>query len=650
MIIALYCIISFWSFGEIKSNPVKFLWGSYENKTIYLLEDIVENNLLENAVVLDNNNIYAEDADSIIRIHESYSIKSIVINVLDFENPEGTDALALTTHVYYRNKQNEEKSKILLTRIGDNIFNLDDCKSKECIISLSNIPQSSILIQSIEVCNYKQKYQYIFWGLTLCIILCTMGINYCKTEREKYNKHSDLIYKMRKYTFLVSFCFTIILIGIYVYYYFLWPHIIHPEAYSDFAQYANKDRGLFLKNLIPKVFDCTMIEHGLYRSRALAFLWQYIDTNLMIVLDRLIPGFGIKMPLTLLIIPASILVWGYVFRKNFTDVSWVWGILFGAVMLFIPNIQTATYLFLRSAKILVPVLGLGIINYGINHLEEDMTIKQYAQIWKENILCILLLFILCTFDEQVIAVCVFLFGISILSMLYRKRIQRLSINMLAVLVMYIVYDKWWGRWLFEYFTPVKLQKHVHNISMVITDFDFIYVRQSLEIYVKILRETFINDIILGAVFGVFIGLWFCIDNWKEKLIAISLLLLSYGLTLVILIGLPILYYYDDMILSIYFISSILIFIYAMIYVLSKSKILENTKHSTGFIKREIVVFALMLLLFVNIRNIEQCHLRHLGINGGSVQFRDELYDLSYFDKYYDSVIVTRQQYDNYIEK
>lgn len=658
MIVILYCIISFWSFGNIKGNPIRFFQGNYEQETIYSLNDIIEGNSLENAIILEDNSIYTEEANSIIRVHEHYNIRSIVINVLDFNNPEGTIASTLTSHVYYKNKKNEDVAKILLTRIGENIFNLSGCVEQECVISLSNIKKSSVLMQNIRVCNYKQGYLSIFWGLILCMlcIFCVLSVNgrKMKIDQGTFDGYFNFI-PIKKGLFICFSCITVILIGIYVYYYLKLPHIIHPEVYGDFAQYANKDSRMFVKNLIPKIFDCTMIEQGLYRPRVLAFLWQYIDTNLMIVIDRLFPWFGIKMPLTLVVVPATILVWGYVFKKNFKDISWVWGILFGVVLLFIPNIQTATYFFLRSAKVVVPVLGIGIINYGIAHMEEDITIKKYMQGWKRNIGCILLLFVLCTFDEQIIAICAFLFVISLLSIVYRKRIQRLSINILAVLLMYVFYDKWWGRWLFEYFTPVQLQRHIHNISMIITDFDFSYLKQSLEIYLKILRATFINDIVLGVILGIFIGLWILIDNWKDKIIAILLLLLSYGLTLVLLIGLPILYYYDDMILSIYFISPILIFIYTMVYILSKSKMsgrIINQNHivSVVSVKRAAVLLGVMLVLVVNMRNIEECHLRHLGINGGSVQFRDELYNLQYFVKYYDSTIVTRQQYDNYKEK
>ena len=56
-----------------------------------------------------------------------------------------------------------------------------------------------------------------------------------------------------------------------------------------------------------------------------------------------------------------------------------------------------------------------------------------------------------------------------------------------------------------------------------------------------------------------------------------------------------------------------------------------------------------MVLLLNVTKIEECHLRHLGINGGSVQFRDKPFDLVYFNDLYESSIVTRDQYLNYME-
>ena len=427
----------------------------------------------------------------------------------------------------------------------------------------------------------------------------------------------------------------------YVWLYLYLPHVIHPEAYGDFPHYANEKVSDFFINLIPKVFDLTMIEQGLYRPRFLAFVWQYTDTNLMILLDRVYSSWGIKMPLTLAVIPLSIFVWKKIYMDLFHSDKYGVGALFGMSLLFLTSVQTATFLFLRSAKIIVPFIAVAIVHWGITGNREKK-----RKCTKIDVLhCLLksaIAFVLCTFDEQIIAAFFFVLCISILFSIVDKEVKTTTLISGFGFFLYIIYEKWWGRKLFEYFTPIEIKKHIHNISMIVTDFSFDYIKKSIEIYFKLLSGNIFGMIGIAVVlsFIIYFGLKM---KTREKILALAIFGFSIALTLVLLIGLPILYYYDDFILSIYFISPLMLFIYGTMFCISNG---SSSEEKTW---KPFLVSIFSVIMLFNISNYETNHLRHLGINGGSIQFRDELYDSKQFNEYYDSVIVTREQYDRYLE-
>lgn len=651
LLFLVYYTVCLWGLGKVKSNPVSFLQGNYEQSQTYDLKQLLEDDCIENATILEDNSLFTEDTRLIIRMSANFGVRSLSINVNDFINPEGNKTTGLTAHVYYKDNDGKEFVQKALISVGENIFNLKESGGVEYIVAPSNIENSSIKILSVTLNNFKNGYRSIFLGLSV-LVICAVSIIEVHILGKVNNKYlRDIrISLTRKKVLVVIIGSSLGLSLLYIFFYMKLPHIIHPEVYEDFPNYANERIGLLLYNFVPKIFNNDMIEQGLYRPRVLAFIWQYFDTNLMIMIDKIMPGFGIKMPLTLLVIPISMLVWRYVFIKMFRESYAKIGILFGTILLFIPNIQTATYFYLRSAKIIAPIVVIGILNYGISHLSDEFTVRLYKDNWKSNVGCIVLIFILCTLDEQVIAISAFIIALSVLNMLFTKKMQRITVNFIAAIAMYIIYYKWWGRWLFEYFTPGQLKPHIHNMSMIVEDFKFSFLIEAAEIYNKILLSTFNNYIIIGMVFGLIIGLWFCIERWEEKLISISIIGFSFALTVALLIGLPILYYYNDMILSIYFICPILIFIYGIIYTISKAKQIILVKINGVSIGKTLVLTMISLCFLYNIRNIEQCHLRHLGINGGMVQFRDENYDLKYFNDYYISTIVTREQYERYMEE
>lgn len=649
-----YCLSCIWGYNEFKGNVFAFFRGDYEKSTKYNIENLWENGNIENAAMLETGSLYTEDANMVIRLNSAYPVRSVELKVVDFINPKGTEATAITTHVYYRDLQDQLKAKRMLLRVGDFVVNLPENKEGEYIIVPSNVEKSSILLENIYLHNYRSGYMNFFWGgcaLGICIgffwLFGAISISDSKVKSISDPKEKVVIRTIIRYTAIgVMF----LLVAIYVLCYFLLPHIIHPEAYGDFNSYANNNLGLLIPNFIPKIFDNTMIEQGLYRPRVLAFAWQYLDTNLMIMINRIFPWFGIKMPLALTTIPFSLIIWRYVYIKCFPNVSGIWGALFGVIILFLPNIQTATYFFLRSAKIVTPFVMIGLMNYALFHFNEPLQLKMRGDQWIRILIAAFVIFALCTLDEQVIAACFFVLALSLFNTIINKKTERMFLVFFMALLLYFVYFKTWGRWLFEYFTPGILKEHFHNISMVIKDFDISFILQGLEVYGKILNATFQGQIGIGIVIGVLLIFWVYIDDIKQKIISLAIIGFSFALVIALLIGLPILYYYDDMILSIYFISPILIFLYAFVYVVSKSKLIALLFSKKVLAAKYVAYIALSAILLLNISKIEESHLRHLGINGGSVQFRRELFDLKYFNDYYDSVIVTRQQYLDYMEE
>lgn len=648
-IAAIYCLVNLWGFGEIKTNPYKFLTGQYEISDVYQLDDLLKADMIENAFLMEDRSLYSTGGDMVIRIKCDYQVRSVEMDVQDFTNPEGTFATAVTAHVYYPFKTGEVIDEISLLRVGTNYIPLNNSLEGEYIVSPTNVAKSAVTLSSVTLYNFKHGYLQMLLG-GICFVSLTGGfIVFYITRKEIATENIILNDKRKFYSTLLFYVATGLISLTYCFFYFKYPHIIHPEVYGDFKNYANQD-GRFFVHLIPKVFDCTMIELGEYRPRVLAFIWQYFDTNLTVMLNSFFPAFGIKMPLTLAMIPLSIGVWEYAFRKFFPNHVKGIGAFIGAATLFLPNILTATFLVLRSAKLITPVIVIGLITYSISHLQQQFIIKKYKKHLGQNILNILCVFLLCTLDEQILAVSAFVVALSVMVAIFDKKINRVAVNFTGALLIYITYYLWWGRWLFEYFTPVELQKHIHSISMIITDFNITFVQQAVKVYLKVLRSVFADSNIIVMIVGaVVLGMWIFIDNWKEKLVALALFAFSFALTIALLIGLPILYYYDDMIQSLYFITPALLIVYGIVYVISKSslkKYLSRVQKCVGVV---LCFICIIILLCINMQSVDKVHLKHLGINGGSVQFRDEFFDSVYFNPYYDSTIVTREQYDNYME-
>lgn len=650
-IIGAYLLISMWSFGKVQANPLTFLVGEYEKTENFEVNRIMDEGRLVNGNLSPDGIIDNAKPTTHFFLETSFIVQSVIVDVRDFYNPQGTEGKMITSHLFYRDSNNEI-AIIKILSAGENAYNLKNSQSEYCIYIPSNLDQVLIQVENITLNNFKRGYRTLFLASVISIYIVAWAFyRRLANSFSSSNTHvtlSPVLFTSPRLIQIIFYGMSLLLVIYYIWCFLKLPHIIHPEFYGDYPNYAMKPDEPFFSSFIPKIFNNRMIEMGYYRPRILAFIWQYIDTNLTVLINSVIPQFGLRMPLALAIIPVSMATWTYVIKSLFPYLPKGVGCFVASLSLYLPNILTSSFLILRSAKIIAPIVSIAILSYTLSKSNENFSYPKYIKSWKYNCFFITILWWLCTFDEQLIAMCVFCIALSLLIALCDQKLKTVTINFMLAVIAYVIYHFTWGRWLFAYFTPGGLEKHIHTFSMLLQDFNFSFISQTVETMLEFLRTNCGNCIgILIVVMALVIGLWLHIDNWKEKLIALSIFAFSFALSLAILIGLPILYYYKDMVNGIYFIEPLLTCMYGTFYVIAKSKILRRTTLKKQYLHFGIVIVLLLFISGLNISKMEESHLRTLGINGGMVQFRREFIDSRYFNDYYSSVIVTREQYDEY---
>lgn len=201
--------------------------------------------------------------------------------------------------------------------------------------------------------------------------------------------------------------------------------------------------------------------------------------------------------------------------------------LIASLFLFEPHYLSATFLFLRTAKLLSLGTGLCISAYLIWNVGFDGKWR-----YLKEVLAAFAISMLCTVDEQLVAVLPVLAGAFALEKVFEGGTWSRVRIAAGAMASYGLYHVWWGRKLFEKYTPAELAEHPHTFGKAINNLpaNMFY---GMLAYFRALKFSLFDSWIGVAVFTiVFLAvLYRC--RLKIRLIsiwlAVSAVILSAGL-------------------------------------------------------------------------------------------------------------------------
>lgn len=633
-IVLSYFLYSKLTFGEVKLNFIKTLTGKYYIEKEYSIADII--GMAENVEIEEDGTVRINTINNArLVLEEVFEIRSVTVEINSLED------VGANIFLYYG--PNCAVAKNQLITVGDNIFNCGG--STNVFVVLSNIEGIHYNIEGLTVRNYSLGYNFIAISLFLFyFILLTYryrDIFSLIILKNRVYGEKELL-ENRKLVIGMLLCTTLFVV-LYVIYYLNLPHVFHAENYNDFPKFLNKSDESFWKNLLYKTFDLGMIEGGGYRPRALAFGWQYIETNFVIWLNQYLPCWNLRLPFILFCIPLSIYEFGKLGDLCIKKNGKIFGWFLGAAILFLPSFQVSTYWFLRSAKLITPFLGICLIVH--NFVIDNDILRTKKNIIKE-LLWSIGLFVLCTFDEQLLLTILFLDGIFFLRSLKEKKIKIRFLTFSFSLIQYILFYCLWGKWLFEKYTSIPIVEHGQTFSMIFEQFSFAYFKEAISSFVEVIIWNVNNNKMLFAILLALFIIAFI--NCKEKIVQIRvlfLLMFAFGLSLCIIIGLPGVYMYEDLQKGIYLLYMVLLIYFTYIY------LVLNWKESKYTQLRNLIVAIFMLtVVIVSIMQIRIYPLIHLGIYGGNSNLQENFIDIECLNGLYEDSLITYEQYNEYMDK
>lgn len=263
--------------------------------------------------------------------------------------------------------------------------------------------------------------------------------------------------------------------------FFLWavlPPWIHFEVYQTVPGYLLEDNESFFKNFFQKVFNLNTTELGYYRPRVLSFILQYMDANIGRALYKNFSVLGLKFPgyfISLISLVASVIYfWRTIFPKSSLGFCLIAA---SGFMNFEIYLNTSAQV-LRSGKLLTPAIGIFFIAFFLKYCRKEIPLNTQSIMKSTGIA--FTLFILSTTDEQLIILLFFLMCCSVLHTIAFRKNYRITVMLMASVVLYLIYYLVIGRLLFNYYTPGGvIFKHPHGFQDAIK-FNFNVLYHALE--------------------------------------------------------------------------------------------------------------------------------------------------------------------------
>ena len=264
--------------------------------------------------------------------------------------------------------------------------------------------------------------------------------------------------------FLFFSCFLAVL---YFYFIFSQTAVIHPETYHTFARQLRQ--GVFIRELIPVVFNMVNFEGLAYRPRVMSFLVDYINVNSVAALNRIFPFWGMRLVFNVISVPLAVfsvyLLLDYFFKTMPVGVK-----LFLSVLpLFSASFMTEVGSFYRSANHLLAPLSLFLLYY---FLKNSGVFFEKRNILKLT-LPLFLVFLCTVFNEQLVAIIVYFAFAAVLLSVIKKRVYSNAVVFSGAVVCFLFWFHVAGRRLFGMFTTtasfVSVEPSVTVESSVIVE-------------------------------------------------------------------------------------------------------------------------------------------------------------------------------------
>ena len=396
-----------------------------------------------------------------------------------------------------------------------------------------------------------------------------------------------------------------------IYNFVVRPPIIHEELMITMPKLVNKADESFLAGLFQKTFNLEIVEDAGYRSRALGYLVGYIEPNLIVKINEVFPAWSVRQPFLYVGMFLGFLICAKLIRGLFPTISRYGGLFAASSLLFFANLQTGLYIVNgRSAKVLLLPACLFLAYYFIKNIETyiDVSLKKLSYLALSS--CGV--FVLMTLDEQVLAaVCCMTVSAFIISVLQR-RVNVVSVIYFAASALYATFHLWWGRAIFQIFTPTSLVTNIHNIGTLYSSLSPRHVSASWEILQHVMGSFFASNTVFVAVACLVTVLWSMLGNYKEKLIPVLFILSADAITIACILSQTPAYDYKDLWNSNYFCVPFVFIFASMLYVLSKTKM---------FSQKSIAVFLVLgmgSIAGVNMQSIDKYYTNFLRPFGGHI--------------------------------
>lgn len=444
---------------------------------------------------------------------------------------------------------------------------------------------------------------------------------------------------------------------------FVGPAIFHFEMLADIPHFL-QGRITGIKDYISKIFNLWMIEDGAYRPRLLAFAVQYTDIKIWMFLNKIGVPLGGRWLFTIMALFILFLAARKICINIFNTKNWNYVCLVTAIFVYVPQYIAGNYLFLRSAKVLSPAVGVFLL---------AVLCKERKNNHVKEIIMAFLCTILITMDEQLIAVVVAMMGYGIINFIFSKTHKKNIIFSLEVLVLYFIYHTLVGKWIFDYFTAGELLVHRHSFMNLTKMGENVY--SSLIIWHRVVMR-FCHDsnlLFMGLVlFSIFC---ICVELKeglvKEALLFLYFIVVSYGFVLAIITEHPVIETLEEQPWGVYFILPVYLLIFALyhgiknleeIYIKNEkssnkySNLSKEIKDNTGIIKM-MLIFLSVLYIVMSLANFEKYAYTHLTTAGAFYDCNiDGLLDDANLKvhgvekDYFDRLIISQEDYEKFLEK
>ena len=438
-------------------------------------------------------------------------------------------------------------------------------------ISAINNALSTISDESISSMFKTSMFFIVISGLILIIlnnidilksVIKNSGLNRIfKSVREKETNIENPV-SIPRYLNIFFVVLSILLVVLFFIQYFSHTVYVQQESYVTFPLQM-KAGSEILKQCIPTIFNLDNFEGGMYRPRVLSFLVDYININALPVLNRLFPFWGMRLVLTVLAILLTVVAM-YVLLNDFFRTMPVGIKSFLSVFpIYFITFQAFLPFFYRTSKYLVIPLGLFILRYFLKNYEISFTKRGIPK----GLLAWILLSLSTLYDEQLLAIIVFFFCLSLLYSLISKKLYANTVVSASALIFYLFWYFCLGKYLFSIFTPhPKMEFTIHSYRSLLSIFNPQSFYDAIIYYINLIN---LNSKAALPILCFFLGFSLVNKNIAGKakmfLIAIPVLLLSFLLVCAVYYGHPGPSQIPEFNLMNYFAPALFLFYFVSIY-------------------------------------------------------------------------------------